>query len=286
MTTTRRDFVKKAGRGLLAVSASSALFNGDAYGKTYAASGTKEILKISFAGYTFRDYDLDATLDMMQKIDAHYLCIKDFHLPLTAADGEITAFHAKLAAKQVTGCGAGPIYMRSEAEVDRAFDYVRRVGVKLLVGVPNYELLPYVDRKMKDCDVRFAIHIHGPDVPLYPNCDDVFQRVKDLNPRIGVCLDVAHTARYGSDPLRDLKKYHKRVYDLHFTDAYEASKTGQLCTLGRGIINYPAFVRELRKLNYSGFCNIELTANKENCFAAAAESLGYIKGVADSVYHI
>ena len=280
--TTRRNFLKKTGKGLLAVSAYSALPNHSLYGNTSAKTKQDDLFKISFAGYTFRDYDIDATLEMMQKIDAHYLCIKDFHLPLTSTNEEIAAFHAKLAAKNVTGCGVGPIYMRTEAEVDRAFEYIRRVGLKLLVGVPNYELLPYVDKKIKEYDVYCAIHIHGPDVPLYPDSDDVISRVKDLDPRIGICLDIAHTIRYGSDPIRDLKKYHKRIFDIHLTDATGATKADPLCALGRGVANLPDFVNTLRKLKYSGFCNIELTANKENCFSTAAESIGYIKGVADA----
>jgi sugar phosphate isomerase/epimerase len=283
--TTRRDFIKTAGTGLLAVGASSIPYN-DAplYGKTNTKEDKHVPFKISFAGYTFRDYDLDATLEMMQKIDAHYLCIKDFHLPLTSTDAEIAAFHAKLSAKGVTGCGVGPIYMKTEAEADRAFDYIRRVGVKLLIGVPNYELLPYVDKKVKEYDVHYAIHIHGPDNPLYPNAADVINHVKDLDTRIGLCLDIAHDTRFGSDPIADLKKYHKRVFDVHLNDTTEANKAGQLCPLGRGIIDIPAFVRELRKLKYSGACNIELTANKENCFAAATESIGYIKGVVDATW--
>lgn len=37
--------------------------------------------------------------------------------------------------------------MKSETEIDKAFDYAKRVGVKKIIGVPNYELLPYVDKK-------------------------------------------------------------------------------------------------------------------------------------------
>ena len=250
---------------------------------TLTKSGQDDLFKVSFAGYTFRDYDIDATLEMMQKIDARHLCIKDFHLPLNSTADVIAAFHAKLAAKNVTGCGVGPIYMKTEAEADQAFDYIRRVGVNLLVGVPNYELLPYIDKKVKEYNVNYAIHIHGPDIALYPNATDVINHVKDLDPRIGLCLDIGHDTRYGDDPVADLKKYSKRVFDIHLNDVTEASKAGQLCALGRGIVDLPAFVRTLRKLKYKGCCNIELTANKENCLAAAAESIGYIKGVMSSV---
>lgn len=69
---------------------------------------------------------------------------------------------------KVTGYAVGPIYMKSEEEIDRAFDYAKRVGVKLIVGVPNYELLPYVDKKVKEYDFHYAIHLHGPDIKTYP----------------------------------------------------------------------------------------------------------------------
>ena len=273
----RRDFLKKsamlAAGGMLAPTI-------PALGKT--TYGNRNLLKISFAGYTFRDYDIDATLEMMQKIDARYLCIKDFHLPINSTADEIAAFHTKLAAKNVTGCGVGPIYMKTESEADQAFDYTRRTGVNLLVGVPDYELLPYIDKKVKEYRVNFAIHIHGPDIALYPNATDVINHVKNLDPRIGICLDTGHDTRNGDDPVADLKKYFKRVFDIHLTDVTEASKAGKLCEPGRGIVDILAFVRTLRKLKYNGFCNIELTANKENCFVTAAESIGYIKGIMDA----
>ena len=78
-------------------------------------------------------------------------------MPLNSTDEQIRAFHDKCAAHKVTGYAVGPIYMKSEEEIDRAFDYAKRVGVKLIVGVPNYELLPYVDKKVKEYDFHYAI---------------------------------------------------------------------------------------------------------------------------------
>lgn len=37
--------------------------------------------------------------------------------------------------------------MKTEQEIDNAFEYAKRVGVKLIVGVPNYDLLPYLDKR-------------------------------------------------------------------------------------------------------------------------------------------
>src|SRR5690606_12804812 len=141
---------------------------------------TGESFKVGMAGYTFVRFDLDKTLETMEKSDVHYLCIKDFHLPLDSDEKQIADFHAKLKSKGVTGYAVGPIYMKTEEEVVRAFNYAKRVGVKLIVGVPTYELLPYVDKKVKEFDFNYAIHLHGPDIELFPDAEDVWESVKNL----------------------------------------------------------------------------------------------------------
>ena len=246
------------------------------------APETGEKFKVGMAGYTFVKFDLEKTLETLKKTDVHYLCIKDFHLPLTSTDEEIAAFHAKLKANDVTGYAVGPIYMKTEEEVDRAFAYAKRVGVKLIVGVPNVELLPYVDKKVKEYNFNYAIHLHGPDIKIYPDADDVWNHVKDLDPRIGMCLDVGHDTRNGKDPVADLKKYHTRVFDVHIKDVTGTTKLGYSLEIGRGVIDFPAFVRMLREVGYSGVCSLEHEKDMTDPFMGIAESIGYFRGVVES----
>ena len=238
-----------------------------------------EKFNVGMAGYTFVHFDLDKTLEIMEKCDVKHLCIKDFHLPFKSTDAEIAAFHAKLKSKGVTGYAVGPIYMRSKEEVDNAFDYAKRVGVKLIVGVPNYELLPYVDQKVKEYNFHYAIHLHGPDIALYPDAEDVWENVKELDPRIGMCLDVGHDTRNGKDPVKDLERYHTRVFDVHIKDVTGPTKAGYSVEIGRGIIDFPAFVNMLRKVGYSGVCSLEHERNMKDPFSGIAESIGYFRGV-------
>lgn len=238
-----------------------------------------EKFKVGMAGFTFVKFDIDKTLETMQRADVHYLCIKDFHLPLNSTDEQIAAFHAKLKAKGVTGYAVGPIYMKSEEEVDRGFEYAKRVGVKLIVGVPNVELLPYVDKKVKEYDMKYAIHLHGPDIELYPDADDVWKHTKDLDARMGMCLDIGHDLRNGKDPVADLKKYKSRVFDIHIKDVTGASKQGYSVEIGRGIIDFPAFVKMLRKVGYTGVCSLEHERNMDNPFMGIAESIGYFRAM-------
>ena len=246
------------------------------------APETGEKFKVGMAGYTFVKFDLDKTLETLKKTDVHYLCIKDFHLPFASTDEEIAAFHAKLKASDVTGYAVGPIYMKSESDIDKAFDYARRVGVKLIVGVPNIELLPYVDKKVQEYGFNYAIHLHGPDIEIYQDADDVWNHVKDLDPRIGMCLDVGHDKRNGKDPVADLKKYHTRVFDVHIKDVTGTTKLGYSLEIGRGIIDFPAFVKMLRKVGYTGVCSLEHEKDMTDPFMGIAESIGYFRGVVES----
>ena len=63
---------------------------------------------------------------------------------------------------------------------------------------------------MKEYDFKYAIHLHGPDMPLYPDADDVWNNVKNLDARIGMCMDIGHDRRNGKDPVKDLKKYQSK----------------------------------------------------------------------------
>lgn len=242
----------------------------------------EDTFHLGMAGYTFVKFNLQKTLETMKTLDLHYLCIKDFHLPLDSTNEEIAHFHQKLQEYGVVGYAVGPIYMKSKAEVDRAFEYAKRVGVKLLVGVPNYELLDYTEQKVRQYDIRLAIHLHGPDMPMYPNALDIWNNVKDRDPRMGMCLDIGHNLRYGSDSLSDYKKYHSRVFDMHLKDVTGDTKEGKRAELGRGIIDFPLFVRLLRKYKYTGSVSLEHEKDMENPFMGIAESIGYFRAICDA----
>ncbi|MBR6141651.1 MAG: sugar phosphate isomerase/epimerase [Bacteroidaceae bacterium] len=293
----RRTFLRSslAGTALLVIPF-------DAFGQTSPKSDNSTIktsssrdrsegtsFHLGMAGYTFVKFDLDTTLAFMKKIDVHYLCIKDFHLPLDADAEQIAAFKAKLEAANVIGYAVGPIYMKDVAAVDKAFAYAQRVGVDLIVGVPgvwgdttpNYEVLDRVEQKVKETNIRYAIHLHGPDMTLYPDATSIWNDVKDRDPRLGMCLDIGHNLRYGSDSIRDLKRYAKRVFDIHLKDVTAPTKEGHAIELGRGIIDFPAFVKMLRKVGYKGSVSLEYEKDMNDPFIGIAESVGYFKAITE-----
>jgi inosose dehydratase len=274
---TRRDFVKKS----IAGAVGGALLPLSGVEAARADVKKEDAFKLGIAGYSFLHFKLDESLAIMRKLDVHYLCIKDFHLPYKSTAEEIAAFHAKLKESDVTGYAVGPIYVKTQQEIDNAFDYARRVGVKLVVGIPNHEDLPYLEKKVKEFDIKFAIHNHGPEDKLYPNAASVYTKIKDLDARIGLCFDMGHNKRDNQDSVADLGKYAKRIFDMHLKNVTAAEKDGKTCELGRGVIDIPAFVKMLRKSGYNGCCSLEYEKDMKEPLAGMAESVGYFRGVVD-----
>jgi len=242
-----------------------------------------DLFGLGMAGYTFARVPLEKAVEIIKRVNVTNLSLKDVYLPLNSNQETITSVLAKFSEAGINVYTVGVIYMRSEKDVDQTFEYTRMAGKKMMVGAPNYELLPYVEKKVKEYDIRVAIHNHGPDNPLYPNATDIWNHIKDLDPRIGICLDIGHTVRDGEDPSLDAERYSKRLFDVHIKDVSEASKAGRTVEMGRGVIDIPRFIATLRKIKYSGMCSLEFEKDMNDPLAGIAESLGYWRGVIDSI---
>ena len=284
MKNSRRQFFKKAGTGLLALGAASSLQGSELLAMKEPPAPVKEdLFKVSMAGWTFVKIKLDQALEMMEKVNVHYLCIKNFHLPFDSTPEQIAEFHSKCKAKGVTGYAVGPIGMKTEKEADDAFEYCKRVGVKMVVGVPEFALLPYVEKLVKKYDYKYAIHNHGPGDKLYPSLQSIFDKVKNLDVRVGMCHDVGYSAMLGLDPAAETLKYAERIHDMHIKDETSATAEGKDCPLGRGVVDFPALVKALRKIKYAGMCSLEYEKDPTDPLVGIAESIGYFKGVLRAV---
>lgn len=293
MTTTRRGFLKQTGLITAAIGTQASLPRIDAAEPAPARGNDPATIRLGIAGYTFNKFKLEPALEMVRKVDVHYLCIKDFHLPLGSSAEEIAAFHGKCQSFGVTGYGVGPIYMGSTDDVNRAFAYAKRVGVKTLVGVPfklvekkrvaSPELLKIIHEKVQEFDIRYAIHNHGPDMPeLFPSAENTMEFIQDLDQRVGLCLDIGHQFRDGKDPINAMIKFADRIYDIHLKNVTAPEKRGRNIELPRGAIDLLAFVRAMRKVQYSGVCSLEYEKDMDNPLAGIAECIGYVKGLIDA----
>ncbi len=240
-----------------------------------------EDFKIGVAGYSYRSFTLEQTLEYLKSIDVHYLSIKSWWLPLDATEEQMDALKAKCAEYGVEGYILGPIYMNSEAEVDAAFDYAARYGSNMFIGVPAYELLDYTIKKVAETGIRVAIHTHGPDGAPFPDIRKVAEMVKDPGLGVGCCMDLGHCVRMGEDIAKDIKKYRKWIYDIHIKDESEATLAGQTMEMGHGVVDFKPVVKALRKIGYKGVISFEFEKDGNDPHQGVAESIGYLRGVLD-----
>lgn len=99
--TSGRNFIGNAGK-LLAV---ATLLPGTTFAaeKTMAQKSSKSLFRFGMAGYTFANFTIDKTLEMMKITDGHYLCNKDFHLPYKSSDEEISLFLKRMSSNTISG---------------------------------------------------------------------------------------------------------------------------------------------------------------------------------------
>jgi inosose dehydratase len=275
---TRRQFIKIASIGAAAslAGANSSLGSGRS---SPAGKTTKYRFKLGLASYTLRKFNLDDTLAMTKRLGLKYICFKDFHLPMDSTPTQIRAVVAKVKEAGLILYGGGVIYMRNQGQVHQAFDYAKAAGMEVIVGVPAPELLPLVDKKVRQYNIKVAIHNHGPGDKVYPTPASVYEKILDLDKRIGLCHDIGHTIRIGSDPIASSQKYADRLLDVHIKDVSEATADGHSVEIGRGVINIPRFLKTLIKIDYSGIVSFEYEKDADDPMAGLAESVGYVRGV-------
>jgi len=235
--------------------------------------------ELGLASYTFREFDLDSTLAMAGRLGLGRIALKDVHLPLESPDAAIRAAAAKVKSAGLVLYGCGVVYMKNEAEVDRAFAYARAGGMKVIIGVPGHELLGLVERRVRETGIRLAIHNHGPGDLLYPTPGTILDRIRGLDPGIGICLDVGHCLRSGIDPSEAAAGCGRRLLDVHLKDVTAPTKDGTAIEAGRGVVDLARFLRTLTAMAYGGTAAFEYEKDGHDPLPGLAESVGYVRGI-------
>lgn len=270
MKQSRLNFLKTIGLGAI-ISQTNSLSAKNVFVKTN--------LTLGLASYTLREYSLDDTIKYAKGLNLTHIALKSMYLPLDSKPDYIKEVAKKISDAGLKMYGAGVIYMKTEAEVENAFNYAQIAGIEMIIGVPNHKLLPFVEKKVKETGIKLAIHNHGPGDKVYPTPDTVFEHIKNLDSRIGMCIDVGHVVRLGLDSVKNILKYRNRLFDMHLKDVNKVAEDGSSVEIGRGVINIPAILRALQKINYKGVMAIEYEKDGKTAILGLSESVGYVKGI-------
>ncbi|MEN6574821.1 MAG: sugar phosphate isomerase/epimerase [Phycisphaerales bacterium] len=270
----RREFLQAA-----AVGAAAWCGLGAAAASAQQSPIGKPKFELGLASYSLRKFDLAKTIEYTKRVGLKHIALKDMHLPLTSSREQILAAADQVRQAGLNLYGAGVIYMKDADEVSRAFDYAKTAGIKVIIGVPGHDLLPLVDEKVKEYDIKVAIHNHGPGDKTYPLPSSAYEKIKDLDKRIGLCNDIGHTTRSGLDAADSILQFPDRLHDVHFKDVSAADPKGGCVEMGRGVIDVPKVMRALVQINYTGFASFEYEKDADDPVPGLAESVGYARGV-------
>ena len=282
-THTRRQFFKAGGIGALALAGAAASASAAPVAEPDAPGERRRPLAIGLTTFMVMHYDLDQTIALAQRVAVRPICIRHNLLPLDATPDVIRATLAKVKEAGLETYGGGVVPMQQEAQVHQAFEYAKTAGFRLLSVTIRPDLLPLLERKVKEYDIRACIHNHGPGDKAWPHPLAVYERIKGLDPRIGICHDTGHTMRAGMDPTEALLKTADRHMDVHLKDVDAPTAKGESVELGRGIVDLPRFLRTLVKAGYSGIVGIEYEKHMKDLLPGLAESVGYARGVLGAI---
>jgi inosose dehydratase len=282
--TTRRNFVKLAASLPIGTGLVTTLIASDSLAAASIAGKAPRPYQLAVAGYTFLAYNnnIDKVIEVLKAVDIKYISLKNFQLPYDSTKQQVDEVIGKFKSAGIEVYGLGVIYLKTEKEVDTAFSYAQLAGVKTIIAAPSYEMLSYVEKKTKEYNIRVAIHNHGPEDKLFPDIDTIYEKIKNMDTRMGICLDIGHTFRCGHDPAAMLLKFKDRIYDMHLKDVDAPVEKGNSLINGRGKIDFISLVKALDKSGYNGMCSLEYE-QKGDPAMGVAECAGYFRGVLGSI---
>lgn len=241
-------------------------------------------LKLGVASYSFREFPLDRALEMAQVLGVRHMTFKDVHVPRTDPPETTRAIRTRIERAGITIMGGGTITMpNNPAQIEKEFVYAQNAGFPLLYVDPDPAALDTIERLARQYDIRVAIHNHGPEDKRWPRPQDAYAAIKSRDRRLGLCIDIGHTTRTGTDAVNACRECGDRLYDMHVKDLASADAKESQVEVGRGIIDFPRLFRTLIELRYQGQVGLEYEINPSNPLPGMIESMAFMRGVLAAV---
>jgi len=280
----RRTFLKLAALGSAGLALTSCATTGvSASGSQRTSAGAKPDdlgLKLGVASYSLRNFPRAQAIQMTKALGTRFINLKSMHLPYEASPAEIAAARQEIEAAGLQIVGGGMITFETDTDdgVRKYFDYAKAAGMPVIVGTCKPGVLPRIENFVKQYDIKLAIHNHGPG-DVFPSPYDALKAVQGMDPRMGLCIDLGHTVRTGTDVVRAVADAGPRLLDMHAKDLRDLGMAESQCIVGEGKIPIAAIFRQLRAIRYQGYVNLEYEIDANDPMPGMKQSFAYMRGV-------
>lgn len=274
-----------AALGPLLPSLSAASPGASALGTTPETRSGDLPFRLGVATYSLRKLSRPEAIAAIQAIGTPWVNVKSFHLPEDATPEELAAGRKEFEDAGLTLVGGGTITLVKDDDesIGTAFEYARNCGFPLIVIAPRPENLARIETFVKRYDIQVAIHNHGPEDKYFPGPRDIVPLIRDMDPRVGVCVDVGHTARTGVDVVQAIADAGERVLDLHMKDLRDLGSRDSQCIVGEGRMPVAGIFEQLAKMGYTGCVNLEYEIDADDPLPGMVRSFAYMRGVEDGL---
>ena len=251
-----------------------------------------KVIPMAMQCWTFRKLSFMETLEQVQNLGIKYLEAfpgqkllsdnDDKKFGVGMSDADMTLVKVKLKEYGITLRSFGVTnFENNEVAARETFEFVKKMGIKVLVLEPKYDDYAIIDKMVKEFNIKVGIHNH-PKPSKYWNPETVMNNIKGLDKRIGICGDTGHWTRSGVNPVEALRFMKGRITNMHLKDLDQFGvKEAEDVPFGSGKSNIHDILAELTLQNYRGTLSVEHERGDEqpDPSASIAKGLEYIKGI-------
>lgn len=274
---SRRSFLQSS-----ALAAAAAAIPIRSSAQDWRANDRVSPIRLGLASYTFRNFTRAQLIGFMKQLNVFELNAKDVkdHLPSDPEAEKAALADYSAAGIHLHAAGAISFAKDEDADIEAKFEYCKRAAIGVIVaGDPAPQTLPRIEKFAKQYDIKIAIHNHGPEDKLWPSPLDVLKAVKNMDRRIGCCIDVGHAVRAGTDVVKAIREVGPRLFNVHMKDLTSFQDKESQVAVGDGRMPVREIFEALTAVNYLGFVDLEYEVHADDPMPGVIESFAYMRGV-------